>query len=241
MTVAGGPFVITNIVDGAAPVIKSICFDPTSAGDELHVVFSEPVAGLNPPLDPNTVFTLYTRNGNGKFTFTSTNPKNIIKNNDNFVYVFTASTLTSLDSLIEGKRPPFHLSLCGGVSIVKDYRVIGNPFIPGQTLVPVTGTVLKVGTRIEVSLVPAIVANLINDKVTGTMTIFDAVGNTVADNLLMLKDEKDVKVFWFWDGKTKKGSMAAPGTYLARVVITDLTQGKKQNIHMNIGVRNAPK
>jgi hypothetical protein len=242
MTVSGGPFVVTKIVDGAAPVIKSICFDPKSAGDELHVVFSEPINSLNPPPD----FTL----NNGLFTFTSGNPvpsgnPTVIKNNDNFVYVFNTNTrLTDLDSLHEtkGNRPPFHLSLCGGVSIVKDSRVIGNPFVPGQTLVPVTSTTdLRVGTRIEVSLVPAIVAKLIKDEVTGTMTIFDAVGNMVIDNLQMLKDVDKVKIFWFWDGKTKKGSMAAPGTYLARIVITDLTQGKKNNIHLNIGIKSAPK
>jgi hypothetical protein len=48
-------------------------------------------------------------------------------------------------------------------------------------------------------------------------------------------------LYWIWDGKTKKGSMAAPGTYLARIVIEDLEHGKKQNIHMNIGIRSAPK
>ena len=243
MTVSGGPFVVTKIVDGAAPVIKSICFDPKSAGDELHVVFSEPINNLNPPPD----FTL----NNGLFTFTSGNPvpsgnPTVIKNNDNFVYVFNTNTrLTDLDSLHEtkGNRPLFHLSLCGGASIVKDSRVIGNPFIPGQTLVPVNGpTDLRAGTRVEVTLVPAIIANLASGKVGGTISVFDAVGNAVAkDTLTWNRDVSNPKLYFFWNGKTKKGSLASPGTYLARVVIEDRVQGKKQNIHLNIGIKSAPK
>ena len=243
MTVAGGPFDVIKIVDGAAPVIKSVCFSP-AAKDSLHVVFSEPINSLNPP--PN--FTLNT--GNGLFTFTNGNPTvsngnpTVIKNNDNFIYVFNGGTLTGLDSLVEGNRPAFHLSLCGGVSIVKDSRVIGNPFVPGQTLVPVTGpTDLRVGTRVEVTLVPAIIGSIASGKVRGSVTIFDAVGNMVVakDTLTWNKDVSNPKLYYFWNGKTRKDSMASAGSYLARIVIEDLEHGKKQNIHMNIGIKGAPK
>lgn len=245
MTVAGGPFIVVRVDDGAAPVIKSICFAPTSAGDELHVVFSEPINSLNPPPD----FTLTT--GNGLFTFTSGNPvpsgnPTVIKNSDNFVYIFHAGTLTGLESLVEGSRPAFPLSLCGSASIVKDSRVIGNPFTPGKTLVPANGTNLIQATRIEVSLMPAIIAHLSSGKVKGTISIFDAVGNTVVggrskDTLAWDGDHSNPKLVYLWDGKTNKESMAAPGTYAARLVIEDRELGKKQSIRMTIGIKAVSK
>ncbi|HUI90704.1 MAG TPA: VWA domain-containing protein [Chitinivibrionales bacterium] len=240
MTVSGGPFVVTKVVDGALPVIKSLCFSPAPAGDSLRVIFSEPVASLTPPLDPNTIFTLYMNNA--PFTFTGTNPKQVIKNSDNFIYVFDPSTpLTGLDTVVEGKRPKFPLSLCGGVSIVKSSIVIGNPFVPGKTLVPVNGpTDLRTGTRIEITLVPSIIASLKAGKVKGTISIFDVVGNLVANDTLTV-DQNNVKLFYFWNGKTSKGMMASAGTYLGRVFVEDLDQGKKQNIRLNIGIKGAGK
>ena len=244
MTVSGEPFVVTNIVDGAAPVIKSVCFIPKGGADSLRVVFSEPVLNLTPQPNPETIFVLHARNG--IFTFTGSN-YTVTKYNDTYVYAFTDPNfnLSNMDTVVARNRPDFFLTLCGGVSIVQSSIVIGNPFIPGKTLVP--GSVggpndLHIGTRIEVTLEPAIIANLASGKVKGSVAIFDAVGNMVKDSVLVpdLKNNK-VKLYWIWDGKTKKGSMAAPGTYLARIVIEDLEHGKKQNIHMNIGIRSAPK
>jgi hypothetical protein len=239
MTVRGGPFVVTNIVDGARPVIKSVCFVPTGGPDSLRVIFSEPVINLTPPLDEKTIFVLYTKAG--KYQFTGSD-YTVTKFNDMYVYAFTTTNLSNLDSLVEGNRPAFHLTLCGDVSIVQDSRVIGNPFTPGKTLVPGTGTTdLRPGTRVEVSLVPAIIANLTNGKVKGTVTIFDAVGNMVVEKSDLLPDLTNVKLYWIWDGRTRKGSMASAGTYLARIVIEDLEHGRKQNIRLNIGVKGIPK
>jgi hypothetical protein len=131
MTVSGAPFIVVRIIDGAAPVIKSACFVPTSVADSLRVVFSEPVAGVSPPLDPSTVFTLYTKTG--IFTFTSLNSI-VIKNNDNFIYVFNSNTLSSLDSLIEGNRPAFHLALCGNAPIIHGCVPALIPYGPKITL-----------------------------------------------------------------------------------------------------------
>jgi hypothetical protein len=244
MTVAGGPFVVIRVDDGAAPVIKSVCFSP-AAKDSLHVVFSEPINNLNPAPD----FTLNT--GNGVFTFTSGNPvpsgnPAVIKNNDNYIYVFNGGTLTGLESLVEGSRPAFPLSLCGNASIIKDSRVIGNPFIPGKTLVPANGTNLIQSTRIEISLMPAIIAHLVSGKVKGTIFIFDAVGNTVIggrseDTLAWDGDHSNPKLVFLWNAKTKKGSLAAPGTYVARLNIEDRELGKKQTIRMTIGIKAVSK
>jgi hypothetical protein len=131
MTISGAPFVVTRIVDGAAPVIKSVCFVPTSVADSLRVVFSEPVMNLIPPLNPNNVFTLYTKTG--IFTFTSSNSI-VIKNNDNFIYVFNSNTLTNLDSLVEGNRPAFHLALCGNAPIITGNVPALIPYRPKITM-----------------------------------------------------------------------------------------------------------
>jgi fibro-slime domain-containing protein len=237
VTADGRPIYVAQIIDGAAPVIKSVCFAPTPNNDELRVYFSEPVQNLSPPLDPNYLFSLYTENG--KYQFTSTSPT-VVKYKDWFVYVFPPTTLSGLDSLVETGRPTFYLSLCGDVSIVVGSRIIGNPFTPGKTLVPVTGTVdLRPGTRVEVSILPALKAKLApGGTIKGSVTIFDAVGNMVVDKSDLAADITNAKLYFIWDGKTKKSSMASAGSYLARVVIEDLENGKKQNFRMNIGLKH---
>jgi hypothetical protein len=238
MSISGKPFVLTNIIDGAAPVIKSVCFVPTSNADTLNVTFSEPVINQSPAFSPENVFTLYTKSGSYKFT--KSDPV-ITLNNDVVTYTFKSKKLSNQDSLVEANRPAFHLSLCGGISIIVDSRVIGNPFIPGKTWIPPSqrGTKNPVlfGTRIEVSLSSAITASLKNGKVRGWVTIFDAVGNTVADKVEMETDFANVKLFMVWDGQTRNRSKAAPGTYRARVLIEDLENGTKESVPMNIGIK----
>jgi flagellar hook assembly protein FlgD len=95
------------------------------------------------------------------------------------------------------------------------------------------------GTRIEVSLIPAIQQDLLSGKVTGTITIFDAVGNTIYSNDAMAVDEQRVKLFLTWDGKTNKGVYAGGGTYLVRTVIHDEVRNKTQTIRQSVGVKQA--
>jgi hypothetical protein len=123
---------------------------------------------------------------------------------------------------------------------VVDSRTIGNPFIPGQTLVPVTNSNdLRPGTRVEVSLLPAIKAKLYSGKIKGSVSIFDAVGNMVAKDTLAW-DDKNGKLclYYIWDGRTRKASIASAGTYVARVLVEDLESGKRQSIRMTIGLKH---
>jgi fibro-slime domain-containing protein len=233
VTADGRPIYVAQIIDGAAPVIKSVCFAPMPNADSLRIYFSEPVLSQTPP-----TFSLYTENGNYQFPNTSLT---VVKFNDRFVWVFPPNTLSGLDSLVESGRPTFYLSLCGDVSIVVSSRTIGNPFTPGKTLVPVTNTNdLRPGTRVEVSLLPAIKEKLASGKIKGSVTIFDVVGNMVVDKSDLLPDvnNNNAKLYFFWDGKTKKGSIASAGSYLARIVIEDLEDGRKQSIRQNIGVKH---
>ena len=229
VTADGRPIYVGQIIDGAAPVIKNLCFAPMPNADSLRVYFSEPVLSQTPPN-----FTLYTETGNYQLTGTS---PNVVKGGDRFVYVLPANTLSGLDSVVEAGRPTFYLSLCGDVGIIVDSRVIGNPFTPGITLVPANGTNLHPGTRVEVSLLPAIKAKLASGKIKGTVSIFDAVGNTVAKDTLTW-DVPNAKVYYIWDGRTRKSSLASAGSYVARVLIEDLESGRRQSIRMNIGLKH---
>jgi hypothetical protein len=240
MSVSGYPFVVTNVVDGAAPVIKSVCFEPAPGGDTLHVVFSEPLAGTN--LDPFNIFSLYI--GNVIYSFANSNPPvTVIKNNDNFVYVFKPNTMTTLDSLVEPGRPTFYLTLCGAVSIIVTSHAAGNPFNPQTSIIPQTQRPNAGdpdhGTRVEVVLIKAVEQELAGGKIKGTITILDAVGNMVIDKKDLEADNPACKLYWIWDGKTKKGSWAAPGTYLARIEIDDNKNNKKEHIKMYLGVKGS--
>ena len=72
-------------------------------------------------------------------------------------------------------------------------------------------------------------------KITGKITILDAVGNVVRDTSMF--PDAGCILFWVWDGKTRSGSFAAPGTYLARILIEDKVRGTKEKRRLNIGVK----
>jgi hypothetical protein len=138
--------------------------------------------------------------------------------------------------------------VCGDVSIVTSNHVASNPFVPGQTTIPQNqqdpNHPITFGTRIEVSLIPSIQKDMQNGNLTGTVTIFDAVGNTIINKQAMsfdLKDPEHPKIFLTWDGKTAKGKFAGGGTYLARIIINDQYRNKTQTIRQNIGIKQAKK
>jgi fibro-slime domain-containing protein len=229
-------FVVDSVVDGTSPVIKSVCFIPASGGDTLHVVFSEPVTPANMPGSANGYFTIQ---NNGAPTGDTAGT--IVPQGERFLYVYRPNTLTDLDSVKEGTRPPFPLDLCGGVPIVTDYHVASNPFTPGKSPIPSNQQdqthPVSFGTRIEVSLIRAIQQDLLSGKVTGTITIFDAVGNTILDKQPMSTDLVRTKIFKTWDGKTSKGKIAGGGTYVARIVIDDLVRNRTDVVRQAIGVK----
>jgi hypothetical protein len=242
MTGSGSWFVITAVIDGAAPVIKSVCFQPAPGGDSLHVEFSEPLLGKNPPVAGDTLHT-----PGGPLPMSAAGTVTPAPQGDMASYGFTNGKLSNSDSLIvEGNRPAFPLDPCGGVAIVSNYVVGPSPFNPRTTIVPPAlrnpnGT-SPTGTVIVVDINPAMAGHLQSNDITGTVTILDAVGNVVVEKTSMYTDVKvnnpPKMLIWAWDGKTRSGSWAAPGTYLARIVITDSKTGAKQSIHLNVGVRH---
>jgi hypothetical protein len=238
MSTSGSPFVVTKVVDGAAPVIKSVCFLPEPLADTLHVIFSEPLTGQLPRINPYTAFALFTKNGT--YPFSSNNPP-ATQHNDMLVYAFPKGTLSTADSIVEGSRPAFHLVTCGEVSIILNSLAAGNPFVPGKSSIPPSQRAPgggSTGSRIEVALIPAVSGDLQGGKIRGTLTILDAVGNVLIDRMNMFPDITSVKIFWVWDGKTRTGAWASPGTYLARITVEDLATNVKQNARVNVGIKH---
>ncbi len=95
------------------------------------------------------------------------------------------------------------------------------------------------GTRIEVSFIKAVTKDVADGSISGSIVIFDAVGNTVYKSSEMSKEtNKNVpKLFLNWDGKTTKGINAGAGTYVARILITDHTTGVTTTLRQVIGVQ----
>ena len=242
MTGSGSWFVITAVIDGAAPVIKGVCFLPTPSGDSLHVEFSEPLLGQYPSVNNDTLV----MGAGNKQALSAAGVPTAAPQGDMASYGFTKGALSSSDTLtVEGGRPPFPLEPCGSVTIVSNYIVGPSPFNPRINVVPPAlrnpNSTSPTGTVIVVEINPALAGHLQTNDITATLTILDAVGNVVVDKTPMYTDVKvnipPKKLIWSWDGKTRSGSWAAPGTYLARIVITDSKTGAKQSIHLNVGVR----
>jgi hypothetical protein len=246
MSRSGRPFAITDIVDGAAPVIKSICFVPSLSGsqgkDTLRVYFSEQVSSTNKPGSPNRYFSLV--NSTGATLSDTADP--VLFQGDRLLYVYRPELLNDAEKVKEGARPLFQLHLCGDVSIVRSYQIATNPFIPRVTVIPPNqrdpnNPSITNGTRIEVSLIPSVMQDLKDKKITATITIYDAVGNTILDRKPMSADETKMKLVKTWDGVTSKGMFAGGGTYMAKIVIEDQARGKTQVIRQAVGVKQEKK
>jgi hypothetical protein len=237
ISLSGRPFTVAGIIDGAAPVIKSICFLPAATADTMRVMFSEPVTPANKPGNANGYFSIVNSNTNTSITDTATV---IIIQGSRLLYVYRSGTLTDLYSLKEGSRPLFPLTLCGDVSIVTSSQVIPGSFIPGVTAIPADeqnpNSPEDYGTRIEVSLIHAVQMELFVGNITGTVSIFNKAGGRVYSNVPMVVDPGRVALFVTWNGQNDNGAYVNVGTYQASVTVNDQASLKSQSISMSIGV-----
>jgi hypothetical protein len=93
------------------------------------------------------------------------------------------------------------------------------------------------GTRIEIVLLRAVQQELLSGKIRASISIFDAVGNAIVDNRDMEVDQNNVSLYLIWNGKTRQGILAAPGTYLARMTLVDTETGITESIRKNVGLK----
>ncbi len=93
MTTGGRPFFISAIVDGAAPVIKAVCFVPAGKFDTLRVTFSEPVNSTNKPGDPKNDYFSFVNTLNNTNHSSSEFLNSVINQSDRFLYLYESSKI----------------------------------------------------------------------------------------------------------------------------------------------------
>ncbi len=237
MTTDGRPLYVATILDGAEPVVKAVCFVPVPSADTLRVILSSPQSQSPKPLDPYALLSVVQQNGTSVPISAATVP--VVKLDDRFLYVFPPSALSDLDSVKAGAMS-LGLELCGNVSIVVTARAANNPFSPATSTIPANmrgpNDPLH-GTRIEIVLVRAVQQELLSGKIRASISIFDAVGNAIVDNRDMEVDQNNVSLYLIWNGKTRQGILAAPGTYLARMTLVDTETGVTESIRKNVGIK----
>ena len=113
-----------------------------------------------------------------------------------------------------------------------------NPFTPGVSPIPAikrgTGDALF-GTRIEVTLSAPPVDNAGNVLLAGTITIFDAVGNVIAEKKELKPDGS--MLYAIWDGTNRRGVHVSAGSYLGKIEIINKTDNTSTSLKTLIGVR----
>ncbi|MBD3345833.1 MAG: hypothetical protein GF401_12290 [Chitinivibrionales bacterium] len=68
-----------------------------------------------------------------------------------------------------------------------------------------------------------------------SVTIFDAVGNIVADKLPLVQDDNKDKYYFGWDGLNRNGRVVGSGTYVAAITVTDIDNNSTVQ-YLRVGV-----
>ncbi|NLG19446.1 MAG: hypothetical protein GX556_19155 [Fibrobacter sp.] len=109
------------------------------------------------------------------------------------------------------------------------YRIISfpNPFDPISSTIPASvrsyyGIKEKNGLVVISEPILKLAGHI---TLSGSMVIYDAVGNVVTKNVIGNVQQSSKGVAFVWDGRNKKGRLVGAGTYLAMIVIKD-SQGK---------------
>ncbi|MDD5674208.1 MAG: VWA domain-containing protein [Chitinivibrionales bacterium] len=126
-------------------------------------------------------------------------------------------------------------------------RAVNNPYEPGKSAVPayvlgLSGIDKSQLQTIAGSLQGQVITAEIsprtsqNIQLTGTVSIYDVVMNTVVKNRPMVFDGATQRLYFVWDGRNQDGRNVALGTYLAVIEIKDNVQ-KKSTQKIRIGVK----
>ncbi len=113
-----------------------------------------------------------------------------------------------------------------------------NPFSPGISQIPAAKRNTNdpaFGTRIEVKLSAPPVDNAGTVLFVGNVTIYDAVGNCIADKKEMKPDQAALYVIW--DGNNRRNARVAPGNYLGKIELINKTDNTSIIVKTIIGVR----
>ena len=243
MTIDGRPFIVGPIIDAAAPIPASACYAPAAKEDSLYITFSEPLT-MDSSARPENMLR-YLQDGVTYQTLQSLNPSIVrITANGKMLFVFpyaatthriSAYTYSIGEQFPRGpKSPVVPIDYCYASSLIDKVKAGPNPVVlndPASPTITITSpdgrSITKPGIKIEVTLKRPATDKDNKQIIEGSVTIFDAVGNTIQDKTqLMQEDGKPIVLSTVWDGKNKKGMYVAGGTYLGRITVRNTASGQ---------------
>lgn len=233
---------IISISDNVAPVIlRAELLTSGTEHDSLVVYFSEPVDSINSTrpyrfnTDENKEYQVLLNAGKTINDLHASSVKQVEKNFSikpgDSIWINTAASIT--DTLGNTQRNPANRRV---VVVVKQmpYRLIpeavNNPFKPGADIPGAVKRAYEVvgrggelssedgGVVIVVRPVKPLQAHV---KLSGKVSIFDVVKNTVLENEQMVFDQEKKLLLYVWNGRNSKGRKVATGTYLAFMDMRD--------------------
>lgn len=247
--------------DSAGPVLISARYIPgvENSGngyypDTLQVVFSEEVTAI----DNSTPF-LFEGFENGGSYEISMETGNLSGSS----YTFIVREISGLDYPVNGDwiwiDPTAGIGDTGGVrQEITDNRKIRmtvvpqpytvsvkaypNPFTPGVSNLPVSGSSVQKGVAIEV--LPRC-KNRVIGEISVSATIYDAVGNIVLSQgqsegngktFELVRDTDYDKIWLLWNGANRNERYVGPGTY-AVIMETTIQNGEKETVTLKVGVK----
>jgi hypothetical protein len=237
----------SDVADSAAPVIVSANFLPTSSltgKDTLLVVFSEPV----PPISYATPFKLFSNNSGVSYYFTLSDTTKVpslfhgfiisqmqgvnFPNTGDSIWIDIASgigdTTAAVQLNVANRRALLNVK---SIPYTPHVVIVKNPFSIGAPVsdAGISGT----GTIIEVPP-PLRMADANHLPKSGTITIYDVVGNTV------LKDDpftlSNSWLYYNWNGRNFNNRYVGAGMYVAVITVT-LNSGTVTSSRITIGVK----
>jgi hypothetical protein len=234
---------VTQVIDGAPPIVTAACSSPGASNDSLSVTFSEPLASTGMAGYLQTIIVT-----------TKTGPAAPLSGLGATMSGATAGTLNFL--VPAGAISPYESSLnlsfapqpasplveivyCHPLPLIVTGKAGPNPFDPNVSVPPGIGAGDPAhGIRIEILLNSANTSALGGENRPGTCTIFDAVGNVILHDAVLKPDPAAArKKYFIWDGKNRNGMAVAGGTYLARLTVEDKKSGSKVMTPIKIGVK----
>ncbi|MDD5673446.1 MAG: FlgD immunoglobulin-like domain containing protein [Chitinivibrionales bacterium] len=240
MTADGQAFAVTQIIDGAGPVIKAVYYYPGPINDSLVVIFSEPVNWTS--TNPQDVFTYV--QSTGQFPLANLSPSRTITNADRVTFVLPHSETIKPVSDSLRITPGTVLPITdnhGNKGPSGQANAIPIQYGPGATLIKSDFASPNPFRNDATNAATAIFVRVWRPVTNATVTIFDAVGHVVVDKKQLVADpDSALKLSCTWDGTNRSGMRVATGTYLARILVEDQPSGRKQTIKLNIGIKGKP-
>ncbi len=250
----GGSIVV---IDKVAPVINRAELVTNAAEkDSLRVYFSEPVENFEstrpflfktPKGDEYQVFL---ENGSLSDDYYLAAIRQIqsassISPQDS-IWINTAASITDKNHNIQSNQLNRRVTLkIKQIPYTLIPDAINNPFVPGNLIpAPVQEAYRNEGRLQELDLNKGGIIIVVKPEnqlrphveLSGKVSIFDVVKNTVIENKPMVFDKVSKKLFFVWNGVNHKNRKVATGTYLAVLEMSD-NMGFEQTRTIPVGIK----